>query len=58
VVSTVSLGDLDPKSRPTKLKLPMLMLARDIDEGEELCLLKAQLAKKESATGKPLKLGL
>ena len=58
VVSTVVLGDLGPKSRPTRFNLPMLTLARDVAEGEELCLLKAQPAKKETATGKPLKLGL
>ena len=58
VVSTVLLSDLDPKSRATKLKLPMLTLARDVAEGEELCLLKVKVAKEETSTGKPLKLGL
>jgi hypothetical protein len=57
VVSSLSLADFHPKSRATKLKLPMLTLARDVAEGEELCLLKAQPAKKDPAIGKPLKLG-
>ena len=38
VVSTVSLGDLGPKSRATKLKAADAALARDVAEGGGLCL--------------------
>ena len=58
VVSTVSLANVEPLSTPAKFKLPMLTLARDIAEGEELCLLKEQNPKKVPSSGKLLKIGL
>ena len=56
LVSSVILPGNSPESSPTRHYLPMMALARDIVEGEQLCVEKPQATKKDGPVLKRLKL--